>query len=786
MRLLITHVWRSSLRMSFRLLAVSLVAAIGFAIFAGVYSAIDSLTAQRAREYEKGNMADLDVRFSPEDSLQLPDFRALDAVSQVEARLIYPARLALKEKEPLTSLFIALDPEQGGALNRLTLLRGKNLDPADPSGVVIDRNLSIYHGCDVGDEFDLTMADEVYHLKVVGVGLSPEFLIAPANPRVFVPAKGSLGVLFASRRLIEDRLGVPLVNSLLFKYREGIEPKQARKKIVDLASSRLTVDYSLPLAEQFGYRFLDLNLTAFKVFLPALIIVFDLTAFLVSFFLMFQWISQERQQIGAQMALGYSRKRIALAYFLPTLLISCGGIAFGLPIALFVAHDFARNFANSISFPLPEIHIDGAYVFWGGLGVLVVLTLASGWPQAWLLSLTPLEAVRDTGRGTDGHLGWLGRLLARISGPFWFRYGARNLLRNKAVSLMTIVAVALGLGVTVSFFITVSSSASSCLRATERDPWQAIVDFFAPITLEEAEKIKEDIPGISRVIPYAKGTAQLAGPKDQGAMYVVGLPPGSKGRNPEILDGRALEEGDKNTAIIERNLAARCGIQVGDQARFEILGKGFDAQVVGLLSGALPGETYVPLEFAQEMLAMEGSCSGFFAVMSGDPEKVQEELHSRDNISQVTLKTEIVSQILGTLGEILVILRIGAGFSIAVALLFIFCSVSFTVLQRKPEYVMLRILGFRNRTVAATIIAEVLFLGCFAALLAIPVAYEAASFLNARVSRAWFTVTVVTEAGDFLKILLPGLFLMPVAAIPALRVILRESLEKSLRERRYG
>jgi ABC-type phosphate transport system permease subunit len=83
-------------------------------------------------------------------------------------------------------------------------------------------------------------------------------------------------------------------------------------------------------------------------------------------------------------------------------------------------------------------------------------------------------------------------------------------------------------------------------------------------------------------------------------------------------------------------------------------------------------------------------------------------------------------------------------------------------------------------------VVEVLVLGILSVLLAIPAGYESAVYLSARASRAWFHVQIVSELGDYLRILIPGLFLMPAAAIPAIRVILREPMEKSLRERRCG
>ena len=771
--------------MKIRLVAVGLVAACGFAVYVGVFSAIDSLHQKRADEFSRGNIADLEIRFAPEDAARLPCFDDLEGINEVEPRLIYPGEIRLPDKNALASLLVTVDREEGGKINRLSIIRGEGLDPSRPERVVIDRNLSIFHGYDVGDRLELTLAGQVYEIEVGGVGLSPEFLIAAANPSVFVPSKGSLGLLFAGSQLLEERIGIPLTNSLLFTLSAASDPLKVRRAVEDRAATGLIIDNSLLVSEQFSHQFLDLTLMRFEIFLPALVIVFDLVAFLVTLFLMFQWITGERGSIGALMALGYGKRTISLVYLLPTLFIGSVAIVVGMGLAGYVARAFAFNYSEAVGFPYPDVELASRCLFLGSLAVIVVLLAAVAWPAIWVLRLTPLEALRQEVAPSAPVLGQTIRWLSVLPGPAWYRYGIRNLLRAKLISAMTIVAVALGMGVTVSFFINFTSTTASSVRAVEKDPWHGLVDFFAPAGESEIESIR-DVVGVREVVSYSKLDANLIGPMGTGKIALVGLPTGSAMRNPEILEGRNLEVGDERALVVEKKLAEKCGISTGDRVRINRFGKEYEASVVGLLSGALPGESYTSLPFVQEILGAGNRSSGVFITMDGDPQAVREKLLAMDNVSQVTLKSEIVEQILDSTDEILIIIRIGAAFSIAIALLFIFCSISFTVLRRKSEYVMLRILGFSNGTVVATILTEVLFLGLVAVVLAIPVGYFTAVFLNSRVSEAWYHVQITAETKDFLRILLPGLLLMPVAAFGAVRVILKESLEKSLRDRHYG
>lgn len=771
--------------MSIRLLAVCLIAAAGFGIFVGGYSAIESLYAERDRAFAEAHLADLDIRFAPDDLLRVPDLSGTEGVAEVEPRLVFPGKISLGGDRNLAGLLVTVDPEKGNRLNQVTLLEGQPFDAAHPERVVIDRNLAKYHDLAVGATFSLELGGEVYALTVGGVGSSAEFLVAPANPSVFVPSKGSLGVVYGVPRLVHDRIGFPLANSLLVRFQSGVDAPTVQDTVVVQLRTALTVDSATLLAEQFSNRFLELSLSAFKVFLPALVVVFDLAAFLVTLFLLFQWVVQERREVGMLMALGYPRGGIALAYLLPILVLAAGAVLFGLGVAWMTAVLFADNYASSIGFPRPEIFLSPWHFLIGVVGLLVVMIASAGWPTVWLLRLSPLEAVRDAGQERADRMGILGRLVAWLPGKTWFRYGARNIVRHKALSFTTAFSVALGFGLTISFFMNLTSNMATAVQMAERDPWDGLMDLFGSVETSEAEQI-EAFEGVAKAVPYVKFSGEIRKGAETVSAALGGFPPESEIRNPEIVDGRGIETGDEATLILERNRAAQCGIRVGDKVELAYGSRIAEATVVGLLSGALPGEAYMPLSLAQTLVDQGDRCTGFFLMFDGDKTTAKQALLARPNVATVLLKEEITALIEETMGEKVVLIRIGAAFSVAITLLFIFCSISFTVLQRKTEYVMLRILGFGPGTVGVVIIVEVLALGLAAVLMAVPVAYLCADFLNDRVSEAWYNVVLVVEFKDFARTLIPGFLLMPLAALGAIRHILRQPLDQTLRERRFG
>src|SRR5436309_2861172 len=66
----------------------------------------------------------------------------------------------------------------------------------------------------------------------VGFGLSPEFLAPTANPDVIFPAKGSLGIIYASRAQLDELFVDRLYNNLVFTYEPGQNEDAVKERIL--------------------------------------------------------------------------------------------------------------------------------------------------------------------------------------------------------------------------------------------------------------------------------------------------------------------------------------------------------------------------------------------------------------------------------------------------------------------------------------------------------------------------------------------------------------------------
>jgi ABC-type antimicrobial peptide transport system permease subunit len=208
--------------------------------------------------------------------------------------------------------------------------------------------------------------------------------------------------------------------------------------------------------------------------------------------------------------------------------------------------------------------------------------------------------------------------------------------------------------------------------------------------------------------------------------------------------------------------------------------------VVGVLSGAVPGEIITTRAFAQKMLSLEDQFTGAFLVNPTLNDEQTAALGKARGVVRVTNKQEINAAILSISGHIWIIIHLSALMSIAVAALFMLTSIAFTIMGRRGEYGMLRIMGFTDGTVARIVLTEAFLMALIAAIIAIPLGWFVGSVLNDMLTDVWFRINTDPALFDFGRILIPALLFVPVAVFPAVRAVCRIALADALKQRKFG
>ncbi|MCL2785248.1 MAG: ABC transporter permease [Propionibacteriaceae bacterium] len=783
----IAHLLGSAKSMTGRLAALVAITAACLGIYTGGLSAVDSTLAARDLWFDEGYLADLQVHFGTVPTDVVPDFSDVDGVDSFRVRALLGGSVDVTGNAHLSLQLITGTHNRSAAINRLVLLEGEFLDPEDDQGILIDWHLSDSHQVQVGDELKVTLGDTTVDLKVRGVVRDAEFLLAPANPSLFIPTKDSLGVGFVNDITVENIDGFVPANSVLIRLQPGADISEVRQAILDFAvESGLERAYALAPSEQFSSLFLEKNLAAFGTVVPVIVGVTGLSSVFVTFFLLAQWLTRERRALGVLMTLGYPASALARAFMVIIAILAVLSIGLGVGVGYFLAWLFVGQYAVSVGLPVAATVLTPAYLWFGCGAIAVVFAGAAIFAATNVSRMTPLDAIRavPSAHKYPGRVsGWLGGRLPTS----WLRIAVRNTVRDKLVSVLTIVSMALGFGITASFFIAFYSVVTTAQSQVDASTWDLLADFRTPVDQDIVTQLGEDSSAVD-VTGQVRGALQGSANSEHANLYVGGFDPDKLWYTiPMLLEGGDVTDEDSQGILIEVTTADQLGVGMGDVVELDSTSGHFEAHVIGIFSGALPGEARFTVSFAQEVFALDGLYTGMLVRVSpGELGNVGDWLAGQDSVQQVLTRIEIKDQITALSDQITAILRIGSSVSIVVAILFVLACLGYTVLKRSDDYQLLRCLGFRNRVVVATILSETLILGLTAMVVAVPIGAVTAYYTGWRISRVWFHVNTTPTVGDYVQTFVPALVLLPLVALPMARGVLSESLDGFMRSRTLG
>ena len=360
--------------MKWRALAIILTVASGVAVYAGFYMGVKSLFWTRDSIYRELHFADLEVRFLPDDARNLPDLSRLEGVTRLERRLVFPGIVRPPGKTPITVIMTSLEAPTPG-IHSFKFLAGGPFRADELDAIVIDASLATYHGYKVGDTIDVKVGEAVYHRRVVGIAITPEYFVSTSNPTYFIPERGSLGFIFGNLEAMSDALGFTLINDLVFLFDPSADPALVKQRAL-ARLRKLNVEQVSPRDRHFSYQYVQMQLDSTRVFIPALVTVLMALTFIVVSINVSRMIAAERREIGGLMALGYGPRRLLGGYLEVSLVLGLIGGLLGLVLSLWVRDDFVVASARSMGMPEVRMTTD-AMIMLRAVAYEVAVTLVA-------------------------------------------------------------------------------------------------------------------------------------------------------------------------------------------------------------------------------------------------------------------------------------------------------------------------------------------------------------------------------------------------------------------------
>jgi putative ABC transport system permease protein len=516
--------------------AIALTVALGTGAYAGLGSLESWRTLSNDASFALLDTHDLHVTLNtgsyvPEGALaagarSIPDAAALNAV---EERLIVPTQVdaSLSDKALLVpGRLVGVPVGQGGPhVDGIYANKGRGLAPADAGRAVavLDYNFGLAHDLPAAGALRLG-GDRP--LAYVGQGLSPEYFRLTTDVAI-LRGRGNYAVLFVPLETAQRLSGhAGAVNDLVLTLKPGADRAAVQSQLEQRLTTRLPeVGFETETKEEIdAYRVLYTDAEGDQTIFTAFALLLLAAGTFAAFNLASRIVEAERREIGIGMALGASPRTNAIRPLLLGAEIGVLGVAFGIPIGLWLGRAFMSVMQTAAPLPVWRMPLEPRTFAVAAILGLVLPLLATAYPTWRAVRVPPVQAIEAGYRSARG--GGLAPWLKRVPlpGRSFARMPVRNVLRTPRRTVLTVLgiaaaitAVTAALGLVDSFRETVDRGRAFSLA---QSPTRFAVDLagFVPSSSAPVRAIATD-----PLVEHAEQSLQLWGTLRAGSESISAL-----------------------------------------------------------------------------------------------------------------------------------------------------------------------------------------------------------------------------------------------------------------------
>ncbi len=335
-----------------QVMAIALVLASAVATVVLSMGTRTSLIHTRDAYYQSYRFADIfaDAKRAPESIAGR--IRSIPGIARLETRIRLFGILDMPGiAEPVRASILSLPDRHEPSVNALYLLSGRNLDPDNADEVIVHESFADAHKLKPGDLLVVTIYGKQRHLKVVGVGLSPEFVYA-LGAGDLVPDEKRYAILWMSRRSLEAAGNLRgAFNSVSAKIDWNAQFANIIRRMDQLLAPYGGTG-AYPRKEQASHAFLDSELNQLSAITRTIPPVFLGVAVFLVYVVLGRLIQTQREQIGLLKAFGFSGLEISAHFMKLALAIAVIGIILGWGFGIWVGQAMTQLYAQYYRFPV--------------------------------------------------------------------------------------------------------------------------------------------------------------------------------------------------------------------------------------------------------------------------------------------------------------------------------------------------------------------------------------------------------------------------------------------------
>ncbi|MBN1664279.1 MAG: ABC transporter permease [Deltaproteobacteria bacterium] len=556
-------------RMKGQVAAIVIVIVCGIANFIMFMSNMDSLMITRENFYRDYVFADVfaNLKRAPESLKER--ISAIPGVAAVETRIIANVKLAVDGfDEPVMARIVSLPDDGKPLLNKLYIRKGRLPDAAKDNEVLVGDTFANAHRFSLGDRFGAVINGKWKQLTIVGVGLSPEFVLQ-LRPGAISPDYKRYGILWMTKTTLGTAYDMKgAFNDIALTCTPHANVDDVIRKL-DQIINRYGSFGAYGRKDQMSHRYLNEEFKQLEIFsfiFPAIFIA--VAAFLLNVVIS-RTVKTQREQVAILKAFGYGNIEIGLHYVKFVVFIVILGVIGGTATGVWLGRLLGDLYMKFYRFPYLEYRLDPS-IFAAAIVISLAAALA-GTAHAirMAVKLPPAEAMRpeQPARYSKAFFerAGLGRFMSQPA-----RIIARNLQRKPVKSLLSIIGIACACATMVmSGFFKDAVDYMVYIQFTLSQREDMKVAFIEP-TSARAVYSMNGIRGIEYVEGYRSVPARFRFGHRSYQTAIEGINPGSVLRH--ILDENLNPINIPPSGIILTDYLGRhLGIRPGDWLTVEVL-----------------------------------------------------------------------------------------------------------------------------------------------------------------------------------------------------------------------
>lgn len=732
--------------------AISVVIAAGVAMFVMSVNMLRSLEDSKNAYYETNRFAQIFAQVKRAPASVLRQIRAVPGIDQVDDRIVVEVTIDVDQMaEPATGRLISVPTLHRALLNDVHIRQGRYLEPRRQGEVLVSEPFAESHQLKPGDTLSAILNGRRQKLTIVGIALSPEYLIQISGGSM-LPDNRRFGIFWMEREQLAAAFDLEgAFNDLTATFVRGASEAEILRQVDQiLAPYGGTAAYGRE--QHVSNRYICDEIRQLGSMGMVTPIIFLLVATFLLNIVVSRQVSMQREQIAALKAFGYTNAAVGWHYLQLVFMITACGTVLGIALGNWFGHGLTAMYAQFYRFPTFHFTLDFRVVILSSLLTIGAASLGTVSAVMKAVRLPPAEAMRPEPPPNYSH-GWLEHPRMQRWVPNITRMILRQLQRRRWKAFLSILGIALAVSVLVlgSFMEdSVQYMMDHQFRVVQRQ------DVMVSLTEPTSKRAMLDmlhLDGVLAAEPFRTVPVRFRAGHRWKQVPIMGLPTNTTLYRLVDVNQREVAI-PPNGLLLSDKLAEILSVGPGDQVTVEVLEgqrRTLRVPVTNVVTEYNGTNAYMELSALHKLMRESGSISGAF--LDIDPamrDLTFRELKQCPKVASVTVTSAALESFEETIGENLLRLRFfNVLFSIVIAFGVVYNSIRISLAERSRELATLRVIGFTRGEVSRILFGELAILTLVGIPLGLVLGYLFAAVITLGLDTELYRIPLVVGRSTF-------------------------------------